>query len=121
MENGCLTCYNGNYDYCLEKSRELAASGEKTEEKGGGLDYKKQKELASSIRKADNLLAKTEKEISECEEKIKELTNLMFSEEGADADKAMKWHNEKTDAEERLTELYEIWEKAEEELANLKK
>ena len=44
----------------------------------------------------------------------------MFSEEGNDADKAMKWHEEKTEAEERLSELYIIWEEATEELSALK-
>lgn len=120
MENGQLTCYNGNYDYCLEKTREQKLSAEAVEVKGGGLDYKKQKELAASIRKAENLISKTEAEIAECEAKIEELTNLMFSEEGNDADKALLWHNEKTELEERLSELYEIWEKAEEELSKLK-
>ena len=120
MEGGSLTCYNGNYDYCLEKMKEQKAVTPVEEKSSGVIDYKKQKELAAKIRKAENTISKSEKEIGELEEKIEELTALMFSEEGNDADKAMKWHSEKTEAEERLSELYMIWEEATEELAELK-
>lgn len=120
MENGHLTCYNGNYDYCLEKMKEQKAENPVEEKSAGVIDYKKQKELAAKIRKAESTISKSEKEIGELEEKIENLTALMFSEEGNDADKAMKWHDEKTEAEERLSELYMIWEEATEELSELK-
>ncbi len=120
MENGHLTCYNGNYDYCLEKMKEQKAENPVEEKSAGVIDYKKQKELAAKIRKAESTISKSEKEIEELEEKIENLTSLMFSEEGTDASKAMAWHNEKEEAEERLAELYEIWEEAEKELAELK-
>lgn len=100
--------------------KEQKAENPVEEKSAGVLDYKKQKELAAKIRKAESIISKSEKEIGELEEKIEQLTALMFSEEGNDADKAMKWHDEKTEAEERLSELYIIWEEATEELSELK-
>ncbi len=121
MEDGALYLYNGDYDYYMEKSKEIRESTQgKKEISEKGLDYKMKKELQSRIRKAENLLKRTEEEIARCEEDIERLTNLMFSEEGNDAEKALLWHNEKSEIEERLSGLYEIWEKAEVELDQLK-
>ncbi len=121
MEEGRLYLYDGDYDYYMEKSKEIGERSEgKKEVSDKALDYKMKKERESLIRKAENLLKRTEEEISSCEEKIEQLTNLMFSEEGSDAEKALLWHNEKTEIEEKLASLYETWEEVSEELNSLK-
>lgn len=105
--------YLGNYDYYLEKKKEssvlqAAQTVTITENK---LDWKKQKELQAQQRKKENAVKKLEKEISETEEKINELSSLLESEEiYTNAAKSREIFEEKEELEEKLLELYEQWE-----------
>lgn len=119
MDSGVLSCYRGDYDYYLEKSRETAEASP-VETKSGGEDYRKKKEEAAALRKAENRLARAEEEIAACEAEIEELKKRLFSDEGNDAEKAMALHEESEKKEEELAELYARWDEASEELARLK-
>ncbi len=116
MKEGTLQCYNGNYDYFIEKTEESQGVAPKKTESLGGENYKKQKELASARRKAENEIKKAEENIALLEDKIKELEEKLFSPEASDIDKAMKWHEEKENAERELEKTYERWEEWSEEL-----
>lgn len=116
MKEGSLKCYNGNYDYFLEKTEESQSQDNRKTESLGGENYRKQKELASAKRKAENEVKKAEENIVLLEKKIKELEEKLFSPEALDIEKAMEWHNEKEKSERELEKFYELWEEWNKEL-----
>ncbi|MFC2734166.1 MAG: ABC-F family ATP-binding cassette domain-containing protein, partial [Oribacterium sp.] len=132
--------YIGNYDYYLEKREDVrrygaAGRGEDRGEKRakqesstpppetmspGKTDWAGQKEHQAELRKAQNGLKKTEAEIQKLEERSGELTEQMaLPEIASDIGRLMELHREKEAAEERLSELYEDWERFSEELERL--
>ena len=86
----------------------------------GKTDWAGQKEHQAELRKAQNGLKKTEAEIQRLEERSGELTEQMaLPEIASDIGRLMELHREKEAAEERLSELYEDWERFSEELERL--
>ncbi|MBQ3037365.1 MAG: ABC-F family ATP-binding cassette domain-containing protein [Lachnospiraceae bacterium] len=80
----------------------------KTEAK---LDWAKQKELQAAKRKRENQLAKTEKEIEELENKIVQLQEEMSKPEiASNSVKLQELCKECDAAQNKLDELYELWE-----------
>ncbi|MCR4589003.1 MAG: ATP-binding cassette domain-containing protein [Lachnospiraceae bacterium] len=139
LEHHSIHNYIGNYDYYVEmkqraidngllESSEAGASPfhvnvqetkdlEKKEE--GKQDWASQKQAASRKRKLENDLKKTEEEIAQLENRDKAIDEEMQSPENCN--KALVLNDlfkEKTQIQERLTELYETWEKLSLELAD---
>ncbi|MFT4105406.1 MAG: ABC-F family ATP-binding cassette domain-containing protein [Lacrimispora sp.] len=120
LTNQTLVNYIGNYDYYLEK-RELmtglyaapspseeAPVQEVSETK---LDWKTQKEEQARLRKRQNELKKTEDEIHLLESRGMEIDEILGKEEVfTDVSKLMELSREKGDIEQKLEELYELWE-----------
>ncbi|MDP4133806.1 MAG: ABC-F family ATP-binding cassette domain-containing protein [Bacillota bacterium] len=119
LKDHTLHLYNGNYTYYLDKAVSEPPTEVATDKKQNN-DYKEQKELQSKIRKAENQVKRTEEEIEVKEQRLKELDKLLFSEEGQDIEKAMKWHNESEELEKELEELYASWEETQGILSQLK-
>lgn len=87
--------------------------GTQTEAK---LDWAKQKELQAAKRKRENQLAKTEKEIEELENKIADLQEEMSKPEiASNSVKLQELCKECDAAQNKLDELYELWEELSEE------
>ncbi len=85
-----------------------SCSGTQTEAK---LDWAKQKELQAAKRKKENQLAKTEKEIEELESKIAELQEEMSKPEiASNSVKLQELCKECDVAQNKLDELYVLWE-----------
>ena len=75
------------------------------------LDWAKQKELQAAKRKRENQLAKTEKEIEELENKIAQLQEEMSKPEiASNSVKLQELCKECDAAQNKLDELYELWE-----------
>ena len=114
-ENG-ITEYLGNYDYYIEKKKQaqemsiVATTEEKTKTqlKDEKRKEREQREIEKKARvKRQNL----EKEIEEVELKIEELDVLMCQEEVySNPEKAKEVSQNKSDLEDRLSQLYEEWE-----------
>ncbi len=80
------------------------------------LDWAKQKELQAAKRKRENQLAKTEKEIEELENKIAQLQEEMSKPEiASNSVKLQELCKECDVAQNRLDNLYELWEELSEE------
>lgn len=80
------------------------------------LDWAKQKELQAAKRKRENQLAKTEKEIEELENKIADLQEEMSKPEiASNSVKLQELCKECDAAQNKLDELYELWEELSEE------
>lgn len=80
------------------------------------LDWAKQKELQAAKRKRENQLAKTEKEIEELENKIAQLQEEMSKPEiASNSVKLQELCKECDAAQNKLDELYELWEELSEE------
>ncbi len=118
MTDSGLQCYDGNYDYFLEKSAAPEAEV-KEKERSGGDDYRKKKEDAALLRKAEARVKRAEEAIAKAEAEVGRLDELLFSPEASDISKAMAWHNEKKTAEENLALLYSEWEAASEALLKI--
>ena len=121
--------YIGNYDYYLEK-RELMNSLYVTDPAAditdavstsslsdGKLDWKAQKEEQARLRKKQNELKKTEDEIASLEERDSQLDEQLTDPEiSSNVGKLMDIHREKESIQERLDQLYELWETLAEEV-----
>ncbi len=80
------------------------------------LDWAKQKELQAAKRKRENQLVKTEKEIEELENKIAALQEEMSKPEiASNSVKLQELCKECDAAQNKLDELYELWEELSEE------
>lgn len=80
------------------------------------LDWAKQKELQAAKRKRENQLSKTEKEIEELESKIAQLQEEMSKPEiASNSVKLQELCKECDAAQNKLDELYELWEELSEE------
>ncbi len=116
--------YIGNYDYYLEKCRELTqiyAPGKeeavKSEpESSSKLDWKQQKEAQARQRKLENDRKKTEDAIEQTEQRIHELEEAFAdSEIVTNSAKLQELHQEYAEKQQELEKLYEAWEQLMEE------
>ncbi len=116
--------YIGNYDYYLEKCRELTqiyAPGKeeavKSEpESSSKLDWKQQKEAQARQRKLENDRKKTEDAIEQTEQRIHELEKAFAdSEIATNSAKLQELHQEYAIKQQELEKLYEVWEQLMEE------
>lgn len=112
-----ITEYLGNYDYYMAKKKELdeinTVIEEETEKTKTQIKEEKRKEREERERqkKNRNKIANTEKEIEEIEIKIGELDELLCLEEVySNPEKSKEVSLEKSNLEDRLSELYELWE-----------
>lgn len=110
--------YIGNYDYYLEKKDLLTASLTQTAESiqsvdsESKMDWKQQKEEQARMRKKENDRIKCETEIEALETRKTALSEEMNEPAIAtDVSRLLEINTELTALEEKLTALYEIWEK----------
>lgn len=111
--------YIGNYDYYMEKCKELTKIYVPEQEKeveiqtesANKLDWKQQKEEQAKLRKIENERKKTEKAIEELEERISELEQSFADEEIAtNSARLQEVHEEYAACQQELEALYEKWE-----------
>lgn len=111
--------YIGNYDYYMEKCRELTKvyvaekeNEAKTEtESSNKQDWKQQKEKQAKLRKIQNERKKTEEKIESLEAHISELEESFSDEEIAtNSAKLQEVHEEYAKCQQELEALYEKWE-----------
>lgn len=111
--------YIGNYDYYMEKCRELTKvyvtqkdNEAKTEtESSNKQDWKQQKEEQAKLRKIENERKKTEEKIENLEARISELEEKFSDEEIAtNSAKLQEVHEEYAKCQQELEALYEKWE-----------
>ena len=119
LTNQKLVNYIGNYDYYLEKKEELTAiyapGADNTDLRDtisdSKLSWQQQKQEQARERKRQNDLAKTEKAISDLEERDREIDDLMCRPDiGTDPVKCTELSKEKAEIAEKLEELYALWE-----------
>ncbi len=113
-----LVNYIGNYDYYLEKCRELTdiyvpgqqGISQPEEESASKLDWKQRKEEQARQRKLENDRKKTEAAIEETEQRIGELEEAFAdSEIATNSAKLQELHQEYETKQRELEELYEKW------------
>lgn len=114
-----LVNYIGNYDYYLEKCKELTqiyAPGKVAEEKEESIgstkaDWKQKKEEQARQRKLENDRKRTEDKIEETEQSIQELEEAFLDQEIAtNSAKLQELHQEYEQKQKELEDLYERWE-----------
>lgn len=116
-----LLNYIGNYDYYLEKKEVTYQSSglltdavpvvNTTEISQNKLTWQQQKNEQARIRKIENQIDKTEKEISRLEKRNEEIDNLLVQEEVySDLSHIMNLNNEKQEIELKLEQLLMNWE-----------
>ncbi|MGL6173117.1 MAG: ABC-F family ATP-binding cassette domain-containing protein [Cellulosilyticaceae bacterium] len=123
MHPSFMTTYLGDYDYYLEKKKELIATqpvATSTATSANKLDWQKQKEFQAKIKKIQNNIASVEKEIETKESRILEVDELLCLEEVyTDFDKSRDLMAEKETINQCITELYANWEILTEQLMEL--
>lgn len=120
LTNKQLLGYLGNYDYYLEKKKDLEStfiqntadnSSSKDAVSENKQDWLSQKELQAKQRKKENDLKKCESEISALETEQEELDAEMTNPENAtNAAKLLELSARRENIASRLAELYEKWE-----------
>ena len=129
LVNRTFVNYIGNYDYYLEKKEELtracasapaagaaassspASSNTGAKDPGSRLSWQEQKEQQARERKRKNELKKTEEEISRLEERNAQIDHEMTLEEVySNSVRCQELASEHAENEEKLAELYELWE-----------
>lgn len=116
-----LLNYIGNYDYYLEKKEvtyqssglftDAVSTANTTEVSQNKLTWQQQKDEQARIRKIENQIDKTEKEISHLEKRNEEIDELLVQEEVySDLSYLMKLNNEKQEIELQLEQLLMNWE-----------
>ncbi len=114
-----LVNYIGNYDYYLEKCKELtkvfvAGQQEDTQAQGesaGKADWRKSKEEKARLRKLENDRKRTEDDIEKAEQRIAELEEAFAdSEIATNSAKLQELHREYEQKQRELEGLYEKWE-----------
>ena len=128
--------YLGDYDYYVEKKKELEfAKAENTSKNlsqmssttvtsstseapsSAKLDRQKQKEEQARVRRIQNQLAKIEESISEAEDRVSYIDEQLCQEEVySDFEKSKDFLAEKDVLTEKITNLYEEWESLSEQL-----
>lgn len=116
--NHTFVNYVGNYDYYLNKrdilrdttGNESDSDSKKEETSKENWNLKKAEQ--AKIRKRQNDIRKIEEEIHRLETSVKEYDELLLHEEiYSDSEKLMKIYKSKEACSEKLTALYEEWEK----------
>lgn len=114
-----LVNYIGNYDYYLEKCKELTpiyAPGkeavQKAEEASSNkTEWKQKKEAQARLRKLENDRKRTEGQIEAAEQRAKELEEAFLdSEVATNSAKLQELHQEYQEKQKELESLYEQWE-----------
>lgn len=114
-ENG-VTEYLGNYDYYIEKKRQLSEMNkeENTETKTKTQlkeEKRKEKEQREIERRSKNEIKKLEDDIEQTEKKIAGLDMMLCQEEiYSNPEKSKEVNLEKSELEDKLASLYEKWE-----------
>ena len=116
--------YLGDYDYYIEKKKELNATIPNTptasvssETATNKMDWQKQKEEQARVRRIQNQMAKLEASITEAEEKIAAIdAQLCLEEVYSNYDKSNLLLTEKEALSESIGKYYEEWESLSEEL-----
>lgn len=113
-----LVNYIGNYDYYLEKCKELTniyvpgqqGDVQQETESAGKMDWKQRKEEQARLRKLENDRKKTESAIEETEQRIGELEEAFAdSEIATNSAKLQELHQEYEEKQRELEALYEKW------------
>ena len=123
--DGC-TDYNGGYEAFSEYKKKRISegrlseevSGTDTTEKGGKTDYMKNKEEKSRKRKLENRIAKLEEQISEIEVRMRNI-DAELEKYASDYQKTSELFGESESLSAKLTELYDEWDKASAENAEM--
>ena len=129
LVNRTFVNYIGNYDYYMDKKEELtrvcssapaagaaassspASSDTGAKDPGSRLSWQEQKEQQARERKRKNDLKKTEEEISRLEERNAQIDHEMTLEEVySNSVRCQELASEHAENEEKLAELYELWE-----------
>ena len=112
-----VTEYLGNYDYYMAKKKEADEVNANVEEEAEKTktqlkeEKRREREEREKQKKNRNKIANTEKEIEEIEIKIGELDELLCLEEVySNPERSKEVSLEKANLENRLSELYELWE-----------
>lgn len=114
-ENG-VTEYLGNYDYYIEKKRQLSEMNkeENTETKTKTQlkeEKRKEKEQREIEKRSKNKIKKLEDDIEQTEKKIAGLDMMLCQEEiYSNPEKSKEVNLEKSELENKLSSLYEKWE-----------
>ncbi|MBP3239895.1 MAG: ABC-F family ATP-binding cassette domain-containing protein [Oribacterium sp.] len=131
--------YIGNYDYYLEKKEDVRRYGDVSSAGSGNvsqtvvtdyvpevkseqkIDWEMQKELKKTIQKLERSLKAAEDQIQKLESRNEELDEAYQDPLiAADVGRLMELHKEHEANDERLSQLYEDWEKYSEELSEIK-
>ncbi len=119
LTGNTLVNYIGNYDYYLEKCKELTdiyVSGKETVQKAEAVssnkaDWKQKKEEQARQRKLENDRKRTEDKIEAAEQRIGELEEAFSdSEIATNSAKLQELHQEYEEKQKELEALYEHWE-----------
>ncbi len=118
LTNHTLVNYMGSYDYYLEKRDELTAIYAPSREEDSAaavsqekISWQQKKEEQARKRKRENDLKKTEKRISELEERDGEIDQLLSKPEIAtDPQQCAELSQEQEGIKSELEDLYEKWE-----------
>ena len=128
--------YLGDYDYYIEKKKELEVTASENTSKtlsqmsstsvsqpstdttsSAKLDRQKQKEEQARVRRIQNQLTKIEESISEAEERVNYIDEQLCLEEVySDFEKSKDFLQEKEDLSQKIAGLYEEWETLSEQL-----
>lgn len=113
IENNTINNYLGNYDYFLSKYKTKNESKPITKDINlssilNSLSWKDSKEERAKNKKISNKLNSTKKSITETENELEKLNELLNTEEIAtNPEKALEIHNLITNLENKLLELYD--------------
>ncbi len=125
LTNQSIVNYIGNYDYYLEKRDILTAktspvtsgsSSADTAVKDSKISWQQSREEQNRLKKRKNEIKRTEERISVVEERIAAI-DAEYSDPsiGSNTARLMELHNESTELQKELDELYEHWDSLMEE------
>ncbi len=124
LEDKHFTEYKGNYDYYIDKKKELSLANETANSSSAAVkettkskdDWKSMKEEQARLRKIKNDLKKTEEKIAELEALIESIDEeIALPENMSDHTKLNELSIKRQEALDNLSMLYETWEELAEE------